>query len=86
MVHPWMVGQLEILPQGQSTSETSEEIGSTVDDTVSMIYSLSYSYLCVDHSALPTFIKGLYFITTTKSNHFLVCNCNFYKLLCNCNL
>tara|TARA_B100000131_G_C18020511_1_gene574355 strand:- start:71 stop:1009 length:939 start_codon:yes stop_codon:yes gene_type:complete len=38
MVHPWMVGQLEILPQGQSTSETSEEIGSTVDDTVSMIY------------------------------------------------
>ena len=38
MVHPWMVGQLDILPQGQSTSETSEEIGSTVDDTVSMIY------------------------------------------------
>ena len=38
MVHPWMVGQLEILPQGQSTSETSEEIGSTVDDTASMIY------------------------------------------------
>ena len=38
MVHPWMVGQLDILSQGQSASETSEEIGSTVDETASMIY------------------------------------------------
>ena len=38
MVHPWMVGQLEILPQGEDTFETTEKSGTTDDDTVSMIY------------------------------------------------
>ena len=38
MVHPWMVGQLEILPQGEDAFETTEKSGTTVDDTVSMIY------------------------------------------------
>ncbi len=38
MVHPWMVGQLEILPQGEDAFETTEKSGTTIDDTVSMIY------------------------------------------------
>tara|TARA_Y100000996_G_scaffold18825_1_gene13921 strand:+ start:873 stop:1811 length:939 start_codon:yes stop_codon:yes gene_type:complete len=38
MVHPWMVGQLEIIPQTGNMPETSEELGTTVDETVSMIY------------------------------------------------
>ena len=37
MVHPWMVGQLEILEQGENIV-TIEERGTTVDDTISMIY------------------------------------------------
>ena len=38
MVHPWMSGQLEILPQGEDSSTANVEEGTTVDDTVSMIY------------------------------------------------
>ena len=38
MVHPWMSGQLQILPQGQDSSNIVEEFGTTVDDDVSMIY------------------------------------------------
>jgi predicted secreted protein with PEFG-CTERM motif len=33
-----MVGQLEILPQGEDAFETTEKSGTTIDDTVSMIY------------------------------------------------
>ena len=38
MVHPWMAGQLEILSQGEDSSTANVEEGTTVDDTVSMIY------------------------------------------------
>ena len=38
MVHPWMAGQLEILAQGEDSSTVNVEKGTTVDDTVSMIY------------------------------------------------
>ena len=38
MVHPWMAGQLEILAQGEDSSTVNVEEGTTVDDTVSMIY------------------------------------------------
>jgi len=38
MVHPWMSGQLQILPQGEDSSNISEEFGTTVDEEVSMIY------------------------------------------------
>ena len=38
MVHPWMSGQLEILSQGEDSLTANVEEGTTVDDTVSMIY------------------------------------------------
>ena len=38
MVHPWMSGQLEILSQDEDSLTANVEEGTTVDDTVSMIY------------------------------------------------
>ena len=38
MVHPWMSGQLEILPKGDDSPMALIEKGTTVDDTISMIY------------------------------------------------
>ena len=39
MVHPWMTGQLQILPEGTDVADnTTSDYGQTVDQTESMIY------------------------------------------------
>lgn len=38
MVHPWMVGQLQIFAQGEDSSDILEKIGMTTDNFESMIY------------------------------------------------